>query len=262
MAVAMAIQIPDNTVSRYMLTDMGCQVLVEVAFAGHVIISAAVSAFVAARIMALWSRNWYLGVFLFLVGLINWSPYVQSVLVGYQSAAAPWPLQGCMAVTNDPNLDEDVTTVPAAISAVNLTYEVLCLVLTVIKTVGLRRGLSDSGIQMHLTHLLLRDGELHRLSAMTILGVLNIASATVKFQHPKTFPMGNNLNEAFSRSLVPMLTVRFIANLKNAGLEQSTYITQVDAVSTLRFSPPSERVFASVAGPLHLVTDKKEENTA
>ncbi|KAI0351730.1 hypothetical protein OH77DRAFT_1523854 [Trametes cingulata] len=224
MAVAMTIQLPDI---HYLLSDASCETLVKMAFAGHAIVSAAVSAFVAARIMALWSRNWCLGVFLFIAGMINWSPYVQSVLVGYQSAAAPWPLQGCMAVSSNSNLDEIVV-----------------------------RSACVEGNPSMLNGTTI--GSVY-FAVMAILGVLNIVSATPVGS--SKFPMGNNLNEAFSRSLVPILTTRFIAHLKDAGFERhndSTYVGETEPVTTLRFNPPTERMLASVAGPLDLFTEDDE----
>ena len=41
-----------------------------------------ISVFVAVRIMALWSRNLYLGVFLFLLGLVNPSSLTQVTELG------------------------------------------------------------------------------------------------------------------------------------------------------------------------------------
>lgn len=55
--------------------------------------------------------------------------------------------------------------VPSALSSANLTYEIVCLVLTLIKTVSIHRrprGLSV-GQHTHIGYLLLRDGESPRL---------------------------------------------------------------------------------------------------
>lgn len=57
-------------------------------------------------------------------------------------------------------------------------------------------------------------------------------------------------------SLVPMLTCRFIANLRNASLQESTTIGEHDPASTLRFNPTSARVLDSVAGPSSMAEDE------
>ncbi len=49
---------------------------------------------------------------------------------------------------------------PSVLSAMNLAYEVVCLALTVIKTISVYRMPSRFRRQMRLTDLLLRDGEL------------------------------------------------------------------------------------------------------
>ncbi|EIW57205.1 uncharacterized protein TRAVEDRAFT_48252 [Trametes versicolor FP-101664 SS1] len=247
MALAVIIQTPENPVARLIISDTDCQALVRAALITHILLSAAVSAFVAARIMALWSRNWYLGTILFLAGLLNWSPYVESVLVGFEMVSAPWPLEPCLAWTTRQAPIELVSLyIPAALSAVNLAYEIVCLVLTVIKTIGLYRRPSGLVRQTRLTDLLLRDGSLY-FGVMAVLGVLNILSATLP-----NFTIGSALGEAFSRSLVPMLTCRFIAHLRDAGLQVSTTIGEQDSASTVHFSPPSARLLDSVAGPLDL----------
>ena len=48
---------------------------------------------------------------------------------------------------------------PIVLSAINVFYETLCLVLTVAKTLGLYRAQRRTGISTALSSLLLRDGE-------------------------------------------------------------------------------------------------------
>ncbi|EIW57219.1 uncharacterized protein TRAVEDRAFT_65150 [Trametes versicolor FP-101664 SS1] len=256
MSLAAIIETPENPMSPFILTDRSCQVLVKAAMTTHILLSAAVSAFIAARIMALWSRNWYLGAVLFLAGLVNWSPFVEYELVGFLVTSAPWPLHPCIAKTMQPVSVELVSVyIPAALSAVNLAYETTCLVLTIIKTIGLHRTLSGLGQKTYLTHLLLRDGSLY-FGVMTILGVLNILNATVD-----DFDIGSALSEAFSRSLVPMLTCRFIANLRDvSSLQEPTSAGEHNPASTVQFNPASTRLFDSVAGPLGLVENESMDD--
>lgn len=58
-----------------------------------------------------------------------------------------------------------------------------------------------------------------------------------------------------------MLTCRFIANLRNASLQESTTIGEHDPASTLRFNPTSARVLDSVAGPSSMAEDESIDDT-
>ncbi len=53
-----------------------------------------------------------------------------------------------------------------------------------------------------------------------------------------------------------MLTCRFIINLRDASLQESTTIGEYDPASTVRFNPTSARLLDSVAGPLGLAGDE------
>lgn len=59
-----------------------------------------------------------------------------------------------------------------------------------------------------------------------------------------------------------MLTCRFIANLRNASLQESTTIGEHDPASTLRFNPTSARVLDSVAGPSSTVAEDESIDDA
>ncbi|KAI0671374.1 hypothetical protein C8Q78DRAFT_1078204 [Trametes maxima] len=216
----------------------------------HLAYTAAASAFIAARIMALWSRNWCLGVSLFVLGLINSSPLVQLVFFRFYSVPAPWPLPACLESTDSYELALAVSIyVPAATSAINMAYEILCFSLTVAKTYKTYRAHLNMGTQTQLTDLLLRDGSLYFL-AMIILGVFNIVSSTLPNE---SFP-GNSINDAFSRSLVAILITRFIVNLtENAR----GYATSPDTLpsSTVRFRTATERFLQPVSGQIDIFSE-------
>ncbi|KAL1940233.1 hypothetical protein VTO73DRAFT_9185 [Trametes versicolor] len=97
MGLAVIIQTPESPVARLVTADVNCISLVKSASVMQIFLNAAVSAFVAARITALWSRNWYLGALLFLAGLLNWTPYIWQV-IGFDIISAPWPLETCLAM--------------------------------------------------------------------------------------------------------------------------------------------------------------------
>ncbi len=56
--------------------------------------------------------------------------------------------------------------------------------------------------------------------------------------------------------MVPILTYRFIANLRDAGLQESTTIGEHNPASIMHFTPPSAGLLNSVAEPLELVGDE------
>lgn len=57
-----------------------------------------------------------------------------------------------------------------------------------------------------------------------------------------------------------MLTCRFIANLRDADLQESTSMSENDRGSIMHFSPPSARFFDSVAGPLSFAGEKSTDD--
>ncbi|KAI0671377.1 hypothetical protein C8Q78DRAFT_1078207 [Trametes maxima] len=257
-----------------------CQIFFDASTVMHVIYTVAVSAFVALRIMALWSRNWLLGISLFVAGLLNSTPVVQVIyMAGFQAVPAPWPMPGCVEITDsdmfldlagqvafhvlwyaglwgvDVNTPLIRTSAPIVTSAINMAYELICLVLTVIKTFRLYRHLSFSlRSQTRLSGLLLRDGSLY-FAVMIILGVVNIVSVTAP---DSTFP-GGGINEAFGRTLVVVLTTRFISNLRRTETWTTGFMSSAQGRSTMRFATKTERFLQPMDGSLAVFDDDLEE---
>ncbi|KAI0707074.1 hypothetical protein C8Q76DRAFT_143550 [Earliella scabrosa] len=175
---SLAVNIPGSAAFQANMTDGMCTRLNYLTVTVYIVICVAVSAFVALRIMALWSRNWFIGTILFVMGLANPTLIEVSLFYGYTAFASPWPVGGCVFL---PDQDEstlyawEVKYAPIALSAVGITYELLCLSLTLVKTWGnYRLGLA-TGLKSPLSVLLLRDGSLYFV-VLTVLAALDIVA--------------------------------------------------------------------------------------
>ncbi|KAI0649492.1 hypothetical protein C8Q79DRAFT_904019, partial [Trametes meyenii] len=162
------------------LTVMGCQALYTSATVVQLMNFASVSAFVALRIASLWSHSWPLGISLFLFGLFNPStitnnavgltPHPQAIGLGFQMNPTPWPMSACVQTLRSNAASFALIAyvvklcIPIAASAVSITYEFLCLSLTVFKTLGVYREQCKCGMRPTLTRLLLRDGQYYTFS--------------------------------------------------------------------------------------------------
>ncbi|KAI0351731.1 hypothetical protein OH77DRAFT_1523855 [Trametes cingulata] len=193
------------------MTSRSCQVIYNTATIIQIVNFAAVSAFVALRISALWSRSWAMCIVLFLLGLFNPSTTIPALSYGFDMIPAPWPMFACVQVISiqDLSLIPLVTEYfPLASSAVSIAYEFLCLTLTVIKTISAYREQRRAGMHTTLSGLLIRDGSLY-FAVLTALGVFNVVAASL----PES-PLPNDISVVLSRLFVPILTTRFIANLR------------------------------------------------
>ncbi|KAI0635527.1 hypothetical protein C8Q77DRAFT_1155324 [Trametes polyzona] len=163
------------------MTPLSCRAVLDTVLVVNAIHFAIISAFVALRISAIWSRNRYLGVSLFLLGLVNPSVVTPMLAFGFQAVPAPRPLVACVSYLPDDSNSLGVLLLryfPIITSAIGIVYEGLCLLLTVIKTFSLYREQRAMGMSTKLTSLLLRDGSLY-FGVLTLLAVLNIVSASI-----------------------------------------------------------------------------------
>ncbi|KAI0366146.1 hypothetical protein BV20DRAFT_952929, partial [Pilatotrama ljubarskyi] len=172
------------------MTSKSCQVLYDIAVIVQVVNFAAVSAFAALRISALWSRSWAICIILFLFGLFNPSTTIPTLSYGFEMAPAPWPLFACVQFISFRNISIiplATQDFPIASSAVSIVYEFLCLTLTVIKTVSAYREQRKAGMHTTLTGLLVRDGELSAM-VLTALGIFNVVAASVRAAFSVHYP--------------------------------------------------------------------------
>ncbi|KAI0649488.1 hypothetical protein C8Q79DRAFT_924726 [Trametes meyenii] len=137
-----------------------------------------------------------------------------------------------------------------------MAYEVICLVLTVIKTFHLYRHLSFSvRSQTRLSGLLLRDGSLYFV-VMIILGVVNIVSVTAikdRSNQRESF-----LGAALTKRLAELLTTRFISNLRRTET-WTTGLSSAQGRSTMRFATKTERFLHPMDGSLAVFDNDWEE---
>ncbi|KAI9000655.1 hypothetical protein BD414DRAFT_8963 [Trametes punicea] len=255
----------DSSVSpqgEYRLTSVNCQTLQGIVPMSQLISTAAASAFIAVRIMALWSSNWALGALLFILGLINSYPAAQLLSFAFNGTRSPYPLIGCFTETHNITLALYASVyLPIALSVVNMLYEFLCFGLTIVKTYRVYQTMRELHLETpsSLTYLLLRNGSLYFI-VMIICGIVNVISATMPDSSPFS---GWALNEYFGRSLVPILTMRFIADLRRAYIKPNAS-SDVPSFSAVRFvgRTRTERLLEQVAGSVDLTEDVVEDPDA
>ncbi|KAI0760961.1 hypothetical protein BD413DRAFT_251591 [Trametes elegans] len=208
-----------STSGPYM-TVTSCQVLLYATLTLNTINYVVISAFVALRISAIWSRNASLGACMFVLGLVN--PAFLTPLLGFglKNTPAPWPSTACVVSLKDADSLVPLTIAyfPIISSATTIVYELLCLLLTVLKTFSLYQEQRRLGISARLTSLLLRDGSIY-FAALSALAVLNIVAATIP---PGSLPMDFQVNTVVARVLTPILITRFIVALRTVDLATSS----------------------------------------
>ncbi|EIW57177.1 uncharacterized protein TRAVEDRAFT_48227 [Trametes versicolor FP-101664 SS1] len=163
------------------MTARSCRALIDVILIMNGIHFAIISAFVALRISAIWSHNLYLGIFLFLLGLLNPSVLTPMLAFGFEALPGPPTLISCISyLPQDTNLLGPLILryFPIVSSAVSIVYELLCLLLTMAKTFSLYREQQKVGISTRLTALLLHDGSLY-FAVLTVLAVITIVAASI-----------------------------------------------------------------------------------
>ncbi|KAI0691646.1 hypothetical protein C8Q76DRAFT_803173 [Earliella scabrosa] len=210
-----------------------CQSLSNAYIVVQLVAFAAVSAFAALRIMALWSRNWVIGVFLFVLGLLNPTGIQQARLSTYLDFTH-------LTVAR-------MVTFPLAFSVLSIAYEVLCLLLTVGKTLSSYRLGRQAGIKTPLSSMLLRDGSLYFL-VVTLLALLDIIAA---LDRDGKVPGG--VISTFSRVLTPVLATRFLAHLRDVDRDQRMSSLGVSQLPSMQINPPTVirgRGLSSVSGVL------------
>ncbi|KAI0331820.1 hypothetical protein GY45DRAFT_546379 [Cubamyces sp. BRFM 1775] len=92
--------LPDSVYPEVMLTGAGCQAIQDIMTITQLVSTAAGSAFIALRIMALWSRSWYLGSILFVLGLVSPTPLGQALFFAFYGTAQALPYSACIESTN------------------------------------------------------------------------------------------------------------------------------------------------------------------
>ncbi|KAI0351773.1 hypothetical protein OH77DRAFT_1523889 [Trametes cingulata] len=211
------------------LTPTSCEGLVDAIVILNAFNFAVISAFVAIRISALWSRNFYLGIFLFLLGLVNPVSITPLLVFGLASKPVAWPSTSCVSyVENDdsPLIPLITKYLPIATALTGMLYESLCLLLTVLKTYSLYREQRKAGLSTRFTSLLLRDGSLY-FAVLSVLALLNIISASLPLD---VLPPDIQINSTVARVLTPILITRFIAHLRTTdrGADPYTLLCQDD----------------------------------
>ncbi|KAH9885785.1 hypothetical protein C8Q73DRAFT_295511 [Cubamyces lactineus] len=170
-----------TSLSGPVLTVESCKVLTTIGIVVNTINFAVVSAFVAIRISAIWSRNWWLGASLFLAGLVNPACVTDLLAFGFKAIPGPRPFVACISYLKTDHNHLGPLTIkyfPIFSSAISIAYELLCLSLTAVKTLSLYREQRKTGMSTRLTSLLLRDGALY-FTTLSVLALVNIISAGV-----------------------------------------------------------------------------------
>ncbi|KAI0671324.1 hypothetical protein C8Q78DRAFT_764500 [Trametes maxima] len=169
-----------------------------------------VSAFVAMRMYAISGGGRTLAVCLFLLGLFNPTSIMPTFLLGLEII----PLLGsegqCKGDIGAAStvVQLMVQKLPIVASSVSIAYELICLLLTARKTIGIYRTQRELGHPAKLTSLLLRDGSIY-FGVMAALAILNIISASIPGS-----PESIQIDTVFGRAFTPILTTRFMIHLR------------------------------------------------
>ncbi|KAI0819284.1 hypothetical protein BC628DRAFT_1476645 [Trametes gibbosa] len=229
-----------------------CGLLLDLGIAFSYVNFVVVAAFVATRMYALWGCRKRVGIPIFLLGLINPNAITPLFVFGQRVVMSPWPVWGCESFIQDYK-DKYIafSYVPIIVSSIGIVYELLCLLMTAYKTIGMYRIRQRSGhAGTTLTTLLLRDGSLYFI-VMAVLCLVNIIASAIP-----SVPSNVQINAVFGRALTPILTTRFIAHLQEIEDEDTA------DYSTVRFTTCSHRtrVFTSIGGPTTFLEDGDSES--
>ncbi|KAI0737087.1 hypothetical protein C8Q80DRAFT_1358975 [Daedaleopsis nitida] len=184
-------------------------------------------------------------------------PTLLIVLIRYNaflSAAATLLADVRFTKDSGPYLTEATqnTYIPVAAAAFSVAFELLCWLLTVMKTWKNHRVHLKNGVQTRLSTLLLRDGSFYFvmlvvLAAFEIVGSFELA-----------LPKG--IGASFSQSLIPIFTTRFIARLRQTvegdGSLRTVEVSDVNFQRDPAFS--HTRVAAAFGGEIHMVYEEGE----
>ncbi|KAJ3011656.1 hypothetical protein NUW54_g2101 [Trametes sanguinea] len=237
-------------------SSIGCQSLCDIMVISQLVTATASSLFVAVRLAALWSSNWYLGVFLFLMGLINASSLGQVLNLTFRGDLAPAPLPGCVEDTGNSTMGLlSYYYLSIAMSSINMAYEMLCFLLTAIKTYG-TPALAGRGTSSKLLNMLcgLRDqSQISREELSTYSSASRTLTPRLDCGHDGLSPC----------SLVPILTMRFIANLQRGHVNGALSECSSRSLSTLQFAARertrTERFLQPLCGELAISEDGGED---
>ncbi|KAI0787388.1 hypothetical protein C8Q74DRAFT_1251440 [Fomes fomentarius] len=245
--MTVALDMPVSVAFEQELTT-SCPLVSRAAIVVQIAVYAAVSAFGALRIMALWSRNWLLGAFLFFLGLPNPTAMETSLLFGFSIVAVPLPLGGCLSQSDSRVTNLTLIYFPIIFSTMSVVYELLCLVLTLHKTLGNYRHGRAARLHTPLSSLIIRDGSLY-FAVFTALAVLDISAGLA----PRS-KLPDGLIASFSRALTPIFITRFIIRIRQ--VDERRTVTTVDGPesttgqdSDVVFAP-RDRFLDSMSGEL------------
>ncbi|KAI0649542.1 hypothetical protein C8Q79DRAFT_519574 [Trametes meyenii] len=205
-----------NTSGPYM-TPNTCLALNYIVTILNLLNFASVSAFVATRMYAISGGSRSLAVCLFILGLFNPTAVMPTSLLGLKiipSLGSEGQCKGDIGATGA-FVQLIIEKLPIAASSVSITYELVCLLLTAWKTVGIYRTQRQLGHPAKLTSLLLRDGSIY-FSVMAALAILNIISASIPGS-----PESIQIDTVLGRAFTPILTTRFMIHLRQ--LDSDSY---------------------------------------
>lgn len=203
------------------------------------IIGISVALLIALRTYAIWQKNrWVFGVVLILgLSIPALNIYYYTI---FKIVAAPIPLTGCSAFVDDHRF----FSIQISTSVINIVYDALVLVLTWVKTVGIRKSLARIGVKTSVPILLLRDGTIYFL----LLLALNVSNFVISDL------LSNNVFTEMRRVITSILISRFMINLRGI------YTRSGSTASSLHLSESSDirfanSVFGNLATPLGLIEE-------
>jgi len=214
-------------------TDSSCTGLVRLLQAISVVALVVFSVFTALRIYAIWSRNYFLFVALFLLGCFEPAANILFSAHDNQILSAPKPLNTCISFLDQKASQQVYNTIPLATSGVKVGYEMLVFVLTVLKTFTIWRESRVLGKNLSFSGLILRDGSIYFfvIAAVSILDIIlrEISSSSAFL----------GIASIYTPVLTPILYSRFILDLRRGQKHQGNVggISELSTqeVSTVQF---------------------------
>ncbi|KAH9919350.1 hypothetical protein B0H21DRAFT_713016 [Amylocystis lapponica] len=201
------------------------------------------------RVYAIWDKDWRPCVPVLAIGLVVPGINLYQYSISTPQSAPP-PLFGCGE--DIPLSDAAFTSWSLATHSFAIVEDALVLVLTWIKTYGIKRIASQMHVKATLTTMLLRDGTVY----FATLLILNVVSLIVLKSSVEINPVPNFI-DAFTCILIS----RFILNLREAFSINADDTFRTQFSSQLSVPQFASRFLGNLGAPLEHGTTFVSENT-
>lgn len=209
-------------------TDTSCTGLVRLLQSISDLTLVIFSVFTALRIYAIWNNNYFLFAVLFILGCFEPAANIFFSVHDELILSAPMPLPACISFLDAKASNQVYNNIPLASSGVKVGYEMLVLVLTLMKTFSIWKGSRVLGKHMSFSGLIVRDGSIYFLTIATV-SLLDVILREIK-----SSSAFQGVASIYMPVLAPILYSRFILDLRRGQNYQAT-ASNMDEVSSVQF---------------------------